>query len=132
MEDEQGSDAKPGDPATILDAERLDVYRTALEFQALVANVRLPRALYDLRNQLDRASSSIVLNIAEGAGRHGGADKAHFYAIARGSAMECAAVLDILHARAAAAPAQCKRGRSLSIRVVQMLTRLRQRSAVVP
>jgi four helix bundle protein len=113
-------------PPALLDAERLHVYRAALEFQGVVAGIRLPPALRDLRNQLDRASASIVLNVAEGAGRHAVADKAHFYAIARGSAMESAAVLDILAARGAATPEAHKRGRGLLLRVVQMLTRLRQ------
>ena len=37
-----------------------------------------------------------MLNIAEGAGRSQKGEKRHFYGIARGSAMECAAVCDIL------------------------------------
>ena len=78
--------APPDAPAVLLDAERLDVYRVALEFQALAAAVPLGRGLRELRDQLDRASTSIVLNIAEGAGRRGGADRARFFAIARGSA----------------------------------------------
>jgi four helix bundle protein len=53
-----------------------------------------------LRDQLDRARISIVLNIAEGAGRFSAPDKARFYAIARGSATEWGAVLDLLLARA--------------------------------
>jgi len=39
-----------------------------------------------LRDQLDRVSVSIVLNIAEGAGRFSPPDKGRFYSIARGSA----------------------------------------------
>jgi four helix bundle protein len=50
----------------------------------------------DLRDQLRRASSSIPLNIAEASGKTGRADRAHFHAIARGSALECAAILDVL------------------------------------
>lgn len=41
-----------------------------------------------LRNQMERAAISITSNIAEGFGRHGVADKKHFYVIARGSAYE--------------------------------------------
>ena len=40
-----------------------------------------------------------MLNTAEGAGRTGAADKARFFAMARGSAMECAAILDVLRPR---------------------------------
>jgi hypothetical protein len=71
-----------------LDAERLDAYQVALEFHALAGGLPLGRGRGELRDQLDRASTSIVLNIAEGAGRRGGADRARFFAIARGSATE--------------------------------------------
>lgn len=106
-----------------LAAERFDVYRIALEFQALSAGL-VPPGRSDLRSQLDRASASTLLNLAEGAGRRHPADKAHFYAIARGSSMECAAVLDVLRVRRLASDGDCRRGRGLLIRVVQMLTRL--------
>jgi four helix bundle protein len=106
-----------------LAAEQFDVYRIALEFQALTAGL-VPRGRSDLRNQLDRASASILLNLSEGTGRRHAADKAHFYAIARGSSMESGAILDVLRIRRLAADADCRRGRALLIRVVQMLTRL--------
>ena len=110
-----------------LDAERLDVYRGALECQALTTALALGRGRRELRDQLDRASMSIVLNIAEGAGRRGGPDRARFFAIARGSATECAAILDIVRARGLAPTTATTRGRGLLVRVVQMLTRLCQR-----
>lgn len=124
-DDVTGSVATAG--LVMLDAERLDVYRVALEFHALAGALPLGRGLRDLRDQLDRASTSIVLNIAEGAGRRGGPDRARFFAIARGSATECAAILDIVRARALAPPMVTTRGRSLLVRIVQMLTRLCQR-----
>ena len=71
----------------------------------------------------------IVLNIADAAGRRTARDKAHFFAIARGSAAECAAILDLLHARGLVTPAVHRHGRGLLIRVVQMLTRLTERQA---
>jgi hypothetical protein len=49
-----------------LDAERLVVYRVALEFLAMVPRLVPARGAADLRDQVDRASSSIVLNIGEG------------------------------------------------------------------
>jgi 23S rRNA-intervening sequence protein len=73
--------------ATLLDAEKLDCYRVAVEFQWLVAQLVPKRGQSNLRDQLDRASLSIVLNTAEGAGRVSAADKARFYAMARGSAL---------------------------------------------
>jgi four helix bundle protein len=108
----------------LLDFERLDVYRVALEFQALASSIRLPPGRRELRDQLHRAALSTVLNTAEGAGRVGAADKARFFAMARGSAMECAAVLDVLRAAGFAPLLVCARGRSLLVRIVQMHTRL--------
>ncbi len=49
-----------------------------------------------LIDQLQRASTSIVLNIAEGAGRYHKADKKNFYIMARGSVYECVACFQIL------------------------------------
>ena len=48
-----------------------------------------------LRDQALRAATSVCLNISEGAGRAGSADKARVYAIARGENCEAAAALDI-------------------------------------
>jgi four helix bundle protein len=107
-----------------LDFERLDVYRVAMEFHALAASVRLPPGRGELRDQLDRAALSIVLNTAEGAGRTGAADKARFYAMARGSAMECAALFDVLRTLGIVSPATRARARGLLVRLVQMHTRL--------
>jgi four helix bundle protein len=63
-------------------------------------------------------------NIAEGSGRFAPADKAHFYLIARGSAMECLAALSLMSARSLVTPELYRRCRSLLMRVVAMLTRL--------
>ena len=73
--------------------------------------------------QLD-ASSSICLNIAEGCGRFARAEKGHFYLIARGSAMECAAILDVSLSRGLLSAAAHRHGRGLLARIVQMLTKL--------
>jgi four helix bundle protein len=108
----------------VLDCERLDVYRVAVEFQVLAASIGVERRLGALRSQLDRASVSIVLNIAEGAGRFAPADKAHFYLIARGSAMECLAAITLIEARSLVAPDLHRRGRTLLVRIIAMLTRL--------
>jgi four helix bundle protein len=106
------------------DCERLDVYRVAVEFQVLAASVGGGRRLGALRDQLDRASVSVVLNIAEGSGHFGPAQKANFYRIARGSAMECLAILDLLAARVLVGREDHRRGRSLLVRVIAMLTKL--------
>jgi four helix bundle protein len=115
------TDAPANDPA--LDPERLDVYRLALDFHGLASACRL-RGQAALRSQLDRASMSIVLNTAEGAGRRLPGDKARFYAIARGSAMESAAAFDIIRLRGLAPLADCRSARTLLVRIVQMLSKL--------
>jgi four helix bundle protein len=118
------STPRPADPGRyILDAERLDVYQLALEFQALVIASRF-RGDSALRSQLERATASVLLNLAEGAGRRFPGDKARFYSIARGSAMECAAAFDIVRLRRLASDADCRQARAMLIRIVQMLSKL--------
>jgi four helix bundle protein len=109
----------------LLDAERLDVYRVALEFHSQ-ASVLALRADAVVRDQLRRASLSVVLNIAEGAGQRSRAQKRHLYAIARGSAMESAAIFDVLRGQGVALARECHVARALAVRIVQMLTRLDQ------
>ena len=115
--------------AALLDAEKLDAYRVALEFQAVAVQLVPKRGCAELRDQLDRASISIVLNIAEGCGRRSPADKARFYSMARGSATECAAILDLLGVRGLVDDRLRGRARSLLVRVVRMPTRLVARIA---
>ena len=117
-------------PTPHLDCERLDCYRVAVEFQTLAARLLTNRRVgATLRDQLDRASVSIVLCIAEGAGRRFARDKANFFTIARGSATECAAVFDLLLVRGLVSPADHRHARGLLVRIVQMLTRLITRHA---
>jgi len=120
VDDEAADDAAALLP---LDPERLDCYRIAVEFQVL-ASTLLPTDQRVLRDQLERASVSIVLNISEGCGRRARRDKARFYAMARGSAMECAAIINLVLLRDLAPYLDCRRGRSLIVRLVQMLTKL--------
>jgi four helix bundle protein len=115
--------------AALLDAEKLDAYRVALEFQAVAVQLVPKRGCAELRDQLDRASISIVLNIAEGCGRRSPADKARFYSMARGSATECAAILDLLGVRRLVDDRLRRRARPPLVRVAQMLTRLVARMA---
>jgi four helix bundle protein len=88
------------------DHEKLDVYQCALRFAALVFQIlqQLPRGHSELADQLKRATISIPLNIAEGAGKPTDRDRSRFCAIARGSAMECGAILDILQLQTLAGP----------------------------
>ncbi len=76
------------------DHERLHVYNLAVDVARSVAAARFPRGEADLRDQAVRASRSVVLNLAEGCARGGAAGKNHFR-IARGSAAETCAALDL-------------------------------------
>lgn len=67
-------------------------YQFALEYHKACSRLTLPAYL---RDQLQRASASVALNLAEGSGRFGKADQRRFYSIALGSLRECEAVLSI-------------------------------------
>ncbi|QDG54916.1 four helix bundle protein [Persicimonas caeni] len=107
----------------MLGHEKLEVYGVALEFFALTSGTleAIPRGHSKLKDQLDRASTSIMLNIAEGAGKRLPADKANFYTIARGSAFESAAVYDALQVRRLISDHDHEQGKWLLKRVVSML-----------
>ena len=111
-------------PEPFLPCERLDVYRVALEFRQSLGILDTVRNISALRDQIFRASDSIVLNIAEGAGRIARADKRRHYSYALGSAMECGAALALLHARGALRAEAYEIRRMMIIRVIQMLYRL--------
>jgi four helix bundle protein len=82
----------------MFDFEKLEVYKKAQGFNRGIRKDILKRETMDhsTRNQLNRAAISIMLNIAEGAGRFTKPDKRNFFVIARGSVFECVAVLDLL------------------------------------
>ena len=73
----------------ILSHESLDVYQLALKFHLGVMTLLPSRGSPTLRDQLERASISIILNIAEGAGRRTSPDRRRHFVIAQGSAYEC-------------------------------------------
>ena len=104
--------------------EKLIAYQLAVEFHRSVMPLARFRGLSDLRNQLLRAADSVVLNLAEGAGRTMRDDKRRFYAIAQGSLIECAAVLDCLRNRNAIAPQIHANCRALAIRLYRLLSSL--------
>lgn len=108
------------------DHEKLDVYQLALDFvvQADDAIRQLPRGRGYIAEQLQRAALSVVLNIAEGAGKYSPADKASFYTRARGSATECAAILDVCVRLKLVTPSTAGAGKESLDRIAQMLTRL--------
>ena len=110
----------------IFDHEKLDVYRLALEYVA--ESFRLARDLSGLhrysRDQWLRAAQSVPLNIAEGNGKRSHRDRSWFFDIARGSALECAAIQDVLAKSGALDVATCDLLKRKLKRIVAMLTRL--------
>ena len=108
---------------THFDHEKLDVYQEAIGFVSWVDELLegIPKNLA-VHNQLDRASTSIPLNIAEGNGKYTAADRCRFFDIARGSALECAACLDVLVAKKRIDSAEP--GKVILVRIVSMLVGL--------
>ena len=110
----------------LLDHENLDAYRVAIEFLALSVHLleKIPKERRELRLQLERAAMSIPLNIAEGAGKPSPADRARYHGIARGSAMECAALLDVSRIMGVVQSKDVEQGKRLLSRLVAMLTKM--------
>ena len=113
----------------MFDHEKLQVYQVQHEFlrwvtPLLVEVQRKHGNTTEVRRQLDRASLSSLLNIAEGNGRRGQQTRAKFFDDARGSASESAACLDALVAKNACTPQRVEPGKQLLERVFSMLTKL--------
>jgi four helix bundle protein len=102
--------------------EKLIVYQRSLEFiefvNSIITSKKNTNSAYE---QLDRASSSIPLNIAEGTGKYTGKDKCRYYDIARGSALECAACLDVLLKRKMISDKVVEEGKNFLLEIVSML-----------
>ena len=105
--------------------ENLRVYQASIQFCARAGDflAGVPKGLA-VHSQLDRASTSICLNIAEGAGKFTSKDQAKFYDIARGSALESGACLDVAVARRFVAADRISEGKALLESIVGMLVAL--------
>jgi len=104
----------------------MDVYRCAIEFLGLSARVleAMPKGNSGLADQLKRAALSIPLNIAEGSGKTSTPDRRRFCSIARGSAMECSAILDACRVLSLVDDELIDEGKQLLVRIVAMLTKM--------
>ena len=110
----------------LFDHDRLDVYRPSIEY---VANAfETSRSLEGLhrhaRDQWLRAAQSIPLNIAKGNGKRSLKDRARFLDIARGSALECAAIQDVLVVSRGMNREASFDLKSKLVRIVAMLTKM--------
>jgi four helix bundle protein len=110
----------------MLDFKKLDVYQAALGFIGIAEKVaeRIPRGRAELADQLRRASTSIMTNIAEGAGQPAGPNRRRFYGLARGSAYECGSIVDIARALAVAPAEVTDEADGQLHRIVSMLTKM--------
>lgn len=106
----------------IFDHEKLLAYQFALEFASWIGQIleRLP-AKISARDQLDRASTSAVLNIAEGNGKSSLKDRKRFFEIFLGSAFECASCLDVLLVRHMISYEEMIKGKSILKRGINTL-----------
>lgn len=107
------------------DHEKLDVYQFALAFYEWSESVidRVPKS-HTLHDQLDRARTSIVLNIPEGNGKHTAKDRCRFFDNSRGSALECAACLDLMRIKDFLNQNEAATGKEQLRRIVSMLVGL--------
>ena len=110
--------------------EKLEVYQAAIGFIAwLSALLEDSARLGDVKDQLDRASTSIPLNIAEGNGKYALKDRCRFFDIAHASALECAGGLDVLVAKSKLTPEQIEPGKERLQSIVRMLMGLIKRNS---
>jgi four helix bundle protein len=113
-------------PSTF-DHEKLDVYHMELRFITWVtplieeAREAASAKTSEVRDQLDRASLSSLLNTAEGNGKRQRQVRAKFFDDARGSATECAGCLDALVAKGVFSADRILEGKAMLVRIVSML-----------
>ena len=108
-------------PSDLFDHERLKVDQEALRFVAWVAPIvdELPPKVA-ARDQLERASTGVVFNLAEGNGKRSPLDRCRYFDIARGSGVESAACLDVLVARKKLSSEIANEGKAMLLPIVSM------------
>lgn len=105
--------------------EDLDVYQASLGLSAWVESMVAEFSCSaGLLSKLDKATTAVPLNIAEGTGRFTGTDKAKFFEIAYKATVQSAALVDLATASTSAEPSRVEEGRKLLRRVAAMLTSL--------
>lgn len=112
------------------DHEKLEVYKETIAFVGWLSDVLegTPR-LGEVKDQIERAASSIALNLAEGNGKYAPKDRCRFFDIAHGSALECAAALDVMVAKKKLTVEQVRPGKERLQRIVRMLMGLIKRNS---
>ena len=104
------------------DHEKLVAYQKSIQFVSWSTDLlETISAKYSVCDQLERAATSVPLNIAEGNGKHTTPDRCRYFGIARGSALECAACLDVFVAKAKCNDNQIQEGKALLHEIVSLL-----------
>jgi len=108
------------------DHEKLDVYKASIDLIVLIDDIvkDLPRGRAYLVDQFQRAGASVPLNIAEGAGEYAIQEKARFYRMAKRSATECSAILDVCSHLVLIDNDKFNRCKDLLVRIVSMLIKM--------
>jgi len=107
--------------------ERLVVYQRSIEFVAWAEDVvQEVSAKASAKDHLRRASGSVPQNIAEGNAKRSAKEQRRFIDIANGSALECAACLDVLGAKELLARDTRDAGKDQLQAIVRMLYGLRR------
>src|SRR6266568_4407010 len=112
--------------AVQMNFRNLIVYQQAIELLPIATGIAsvLPQVYRDLGDQIRRASLSIPLNIAEGSGKTTVPDQRRFFAIARGSAMECGAIVDACASLSLIAADRAADANDRLASIVRMLSKL--------
>ena len=109
-------------PKVYFDHEKLIAYQRSIQFVAWSSPLleKLPAKLA-VTDQLDRASTSVSLNIAEGNAKYTAPDRCRYFDSARGSALECAACLDVLVAKGRSTGEEVEKGKEILREIVSLL-----------
>src|SRR2546428_290886 len=112
-------------PKTYFDHERLIACQRSIQFVAWSSPIleKQPAKLA-VSDELDRASTSVPLNIAEGNADYTPPDRYRYFDTARGSALECAACLDVLVAKGKCTVEQIQPGKEILHETVLLLVGL--------
>ena len=109
----------------MFDFEQFPVYqKSEIYYSEVLRILSNPKIDKNLKDQFKRASLSIVLNIAEGAGKYTKNDKKNFYVISKGSVNECVAILRILKIEELISESQFKVCYELLLEIAKMLSAL--------
>ena len=105
--------------------ENLDVYQVSLQLITWLETILTKFSCSaDLKAKLDKSTTAISLNIAEGTGRFSSTDQIKFYKIAYKAAIQSAALIDIASIRPNTEKPNIEVGHKLIHRIASMLSAL--------